>query len=115
MFALELRTTPLVSSYRVSVSPLPTFRFASWVAGVESRVFSDWTSHPALRKDASNRVRMVAQGSRLRVYLNGVLAASAHDDALTSGRVVLCVGPSGRHDTRYSVAFSDFELRDVPA
>lgn len=115
MFALEVRTTPSVSSYRASVSPLPTFRFAAWIAGVEARVFCDWTSHPALRKDAGNRVRVVARGTRLRVYLNGVLAASVEDEALTAGRVVLCVGPSGKRDARYSVAFSDFELREPAA
>lgn len=113
MFALEVRTTPGVSSYRVSVSPLPTFRFAAWIDGVESRVFCDWTLHPALRKGASNRVRLTAQGTQLGVYLNGVLAASVRDDALTSGRVVLCVGPSGKRSARFTVAFSDLELREI--
>jgi hypothetical protein len=109
MFALELRTTPSVSSYRLSVSPLPTFKLAAWIDGKE-RIFTDWTTHPELRKDASNRIRLVAKGALLTAYINDVQAASITDESLTSGRVVLCVGPATT--ARYSVAFTNLELRE---
>jgi hypothetical protein len=110
MFALELRTTANVSSYRLSVSPISTFKLTAWVDAKE-RIFTDWTTHSALKKDAPNRIRLVAKGSHVTAYVNDVLAASIKDDSLASGRAVLCVGPATK-TARYTVAFSNLELRE---
>jgi hypothetical protein len=108
-FAIELRSTRAVSCYRAAASDR-TYALILW-QGDKSTTLVDWPTHPALRKGEPNRLRVVARGPQIRIYLNGVLATSIHDTTLTSGRVLLVVGPN---DGAYTIAFSDFQIRDVP-
>ncbi len=73
-----------------------------------------WTSHPALRPNPgeANRLRVVARGEQLRIYLNGVLAASLRDGRFGHGRVRVVVAPGAQ--IRAVVAFSDLQLREAP-
>jgi len=74
-----------------------------------------WSAHPALRSNwgDANRLRLVMRGDQLRVYFNGVLAASLHDSRHAAGRirVVLAPGKAGPA----TVAFSDLQVRELPA
>ena len=73
-----------------------------------------WTSHPALRVNPgdANRLRVVARGEQLRIYLNGVLAASLRDGRFGHGRVRVVIAPGAQ--ARAVVAFSDLQLREPP-
>jgi hypothetical protein len=58
---------------------------------------------------APNRLRFVAEGSRLRVYLNEQLAASLRDERYEAGRVELLINPCGEPAR---VDFSDLVLAE---
>ncbi|MEW6405253.1 MAG: hypothetical protein AB1649_25960 [Chloroflexota bacterium] len=72
-----------------------------------------WTSHTALRAglNQSNRLRVLANGDRLRVYLNGVMATSIKHDKFDVGKVTVSVEPC--KESNITVAFSDLQLREV--
>jgi hypothetical protein len=58
----------------------------------------DWTDHSAVRKGNSrNKIRIVARGSRLELFVNDALVGTAQDGALTSGKVGLYVQTDGLH------------------
>jgi hypothetical protein len=73
----------------------------------------NWTEHPSLktRMGDSNRVRVLMRGNLIRIYLNGHLATSIHDDRFKSGSLRLALCPSQRDSL--TVAFSDLQLREV--
>jgi len=72
----------------------------------------NWTTHTALLPglNQSNRLRVVAQGNRFKVYLNGVMATSIKDDLYQEGQIRLAVEPSDKSDIR--IAFSTLEIRE---
>ena len=49
-----------------------------------------WTESPAVKQgDASNHLRVVCQGNRLALFVNGELVAEATDDAFSDGKIAL--------------------------
>jgi hypothetical protein len=56
-----------------------------------------------------NRMRVIASGDRIRVFLNDQLAASLRDDRHAMGRIELLVNPAGGPAR---VAFSDLLIAD---
>ena len=74
-----------------------------------------WTSHPSLRANwgEANRLRVLARGEQIRVYLNGVLAASVHDARFSMGRVRVVVTPGSQQPA--VAAFSNLQLREPSA
>ncbi|MCX6056144.1 MAG: hypothetical protein NTZ74_14775 [Chloroflexi bacterium] len=76
------------------------------------KTIMDWKSHSALLAglNQSNRVRMVALGSHLKVYLNEMLATSIRDDLYQKGQFHLAAEPGNK--SSISVAFSNLELRE---
>jgi len=73
----------------------------------------NWAKHTALRSGLgqSNRLRVVTNGKRIRIYLNGVLATSLQDERFEVGQVRLGVEPS--EHSNVEVAFSDLQVREV--
>jgi len=73
-----------------------------------------WTKHPNLRTEMGdpNRLRVVMQGERIRVYLNGVLATSLRDDRFSSGLIRVVISP-GSDKPNTVVAYSDLQLREI--
>jgi len=114
---LILRYQKNVGSYGFIVSAQGTYMVGYYEKGsgegLEWKVILDWTKHAALRSglNQSNRLRVVAEGDRLRVYLNGVLATSLRDNRYESGEVILAVEPSNKSSV--DVSFYDLQLRDV--
>jgi hypothetical protein len=99
--------------YIISLSPQGTYR-VGWHNKTEwGGSLVPWTTHPELRTGLGlpNRLRVVMQGERLRVYVNDILASSVRDDKLKSGMVRLMMFPS--KDAPATVAFSHVELREV--
>ena len=72
-----------------------------------------WTYHTALHSGLhlENRLRVICNQDRFRVYLNGVLAASFKDTRFEVGKLYLAVEPSEKSNV--GIAFSNLELREV--
>ncbi len=72
-----------------------------------------WANHTALRAgmNETNRLRVICDGERFRVYLNGVLATSFKDDHFKRGKLYLAVVPTEK--SNLDIAFSDLQLREV--
>ena len=72
-----------------------------------------WTTHNALRSglNESNRLRVICDGDRLKVYLNGVLATSIRDTRFEVGKLYVSCYPS--KESNIVVAISDLQLREV--
>jgi hypothetical protein len=72
-----------------------------------------WTSHTALRSglEETNRLRVICDGQRLKMYLNGVLATSIRDTRFEVGR--LYVSFSSGKESNIVATISDLQLREV--
>jgi hypothetical protein len=108
----ELRSWD-TGDYVARISAQGTFSLGWHQANTWGGELIGWTSHPALRVNPGdpNRLRVVARGEQLRIYLNGVLAASLRDGRFGHGRVRVVIAPGSQ--LRAVVAFSDLQLRDV--
>ena len=73
----------------------------------------DWTSHASLRKgrDVTNRLRVIMDGEKMRVYLNGVLATFLKDNRYKMGKLHVVAEPNG--ETNLGVAYSDLQVREA--
>jgi hypothetical protein len=114
---LTLRYQKGVGSYAVLISPLGTYSVGYYVPGDDSgmdwRHIVDWTSHSAIRTGLNqvNRLRVVLNGDRLRVYINGVLASSLRDTRYEVGEVLLDAESS--KSSSVDVGFTDLQVREV--
>lgn len=100
--------------YVIRISSQGTFNIG-WHQGTDwGGHLVKWTEIPGLRREwgDANRLRVVAIGNRLRVYINGVLITSLRDDRFQSGLIRLVVSPG--KDKPMQVSFSDLQLRAVP-
>ena len=72
-----------------------------------------WANHTALRAgmNETNRLRVLCDGQKFRVYLNGVLATSFKDDQFKRGKLYLAVVPTEK--SSLDVSFSDLQLREI--
>lgn len=104
--------------YAVYISPLGSYNIGYFTTQPNSNDFKwntlvDWTSHASLRKgrDVTNRLRVIMDGEKMRVYLNGVLATSLKDDRYKMGKLHVVAEPNG--ETNLGVAYSDLQVREV--
>jgi len=116
---LVLRYRKDVGSYCVLITPLGTYTLGMYQKGTSTdgamdwKTIMTWTRHSAIRKGLNqvNRLRVIANGDRLRIYLNGVLATSIHDDHFDEGEVLLAI--EGGEKSAIDVGFTDLQLREV--
>jgi hypothetical protein len=96
-----------VGSYNIGYFMLDTNGDFKW------NNLMDWTYHASLRKgiNATNRLRVICDGERMRVYLNGVLATSLKDNRYKMGKLHVIVEPNG--ETNLGIAFSDLQVREI--
>ena len=109
----EVRTSD-DGDYIIQISAQGTFR-VGWHTKTEwGGEFFKWTDHPALRKgmNEENRLRVILRADLLRVYLNGIVAASLHDAKFPFGYARLVVSPGDQKQPAV-VAFSDLQLRET--
>ncbi|MBV6392274.1 MAG: hypothetical protein KPEEDBHJ_01496 [Anaerolineales bacterium] len=104
--------------YAVYISPLGSYSIGYFTtqpnsADLKWNTLVDWTSHASLRKgrDVPNRLRVIMDGEKMRVYLNGVLATSLKDNRYKMGKLRLVAEPNG--ETNLGVAYSDLQVREV--
>ena len=104
--------------YAVYISPLGSYNIGFFTTQPNSNDFKwntlvDWTSHVSLRKgkDVTNRLRVIIDGEKMRVYLNGVLATSLKDNRYKMGKLHVVCEPNG--ETNLGVAYSDLQVREV--
>jgi hypothetical protein len=109
---LELRSCDQ-GDYVVRVSAQGTFNVGWHVKTEWGGHLVKWTRHPILRTEMGdwNRLRVIMRGSRIRIYLNGVLVTSLRDTRYTSGLVRLVVSPG--NDAPLEMLFSDLQLREL--
>ncbi len=110
---LELRHSD-DGDYVVRISAQGTFQIGWHKEKEWGGTLLDWTDHPALKREMeqANRLRVVMQGDRLRVYLNGVLATSLRDDHFQSGHIRTVIAPSEKKPGCVA-AFANLQLREV--
>ncbi len=115
---LILRYQKGVGSYGVLVSAQGTYMVGYYEKGPDGsldwKTLLDWTKHTVLRPGLNqvNRLRVIANGDRLRIYLNGVLATSLSDRRYELGEVLLAAEPSEK--SNIDVSFFDLQLREAP-
>ncbi len=104
--------------YAVYISPIGQYNIGYFTKETTSTDFKwntlmDWTSHASLRKgkDVTNRLRVIMDGEKMRVYLNGVLATSLKDTRYKMGKLHVVAEPNG--ETNLGVAYSDLQVREV--
>ena len=114
---LVLRYQKGLGSYFVLISPLGTYTVAYYEKGDKDelvwRTIMNWTKHSAIHPGLNqvNRLRFIARGDHLRVYINGVLATSLHDDRYDEGEVILAAEGTGKSSVE--VGFSGLQLREA--
>jgi len=104
--------------YAIYISPLGQYNIGFFTkeansADLKWNTLVDWTSHASLRKgkDVTNRLRVIMDGEKMRVYLNGVLATSLKDSRHKMGKLHVICEPNG--ETNLGVAYSDLQVREV--
>ena len=105
--------------YGVYISPVGSYNIGYFTLDTANNSFTwntlvDWTYHASLRKglNATNRLRVIFDGEKIRVYLNGVLATSLKDNRYKMGKLYVVVEPNG--ETNLGIAFSDLQVREIP-
>lgn len=114
---LALRYRKALGSYCVFITPLGSYIIGAYEKGaddsLEWKSILNWTKHSALRPglNQTNRLRVIVNGDRLRVYLNGVLATSLRDTRYTEGEVLLA--GEGTENSAFDIGYSELQLREA--
>ncbi len=114
---LSVRYQKGVGSYAFLISPVGTYSIGFYKPGDKddmqwTRIIG-WTAHAAVHTglNQANRVRVIASGDHLRMYINGVLATSLHDDHYAAGEVIL--DAEGSTKSGVEAGFTDLQVREV--
>ena len=116
---MVLRYQKSVGSYSFLISPLGTYSVAYYekgdANGLKWNAIMNWSNNNALLKGLNqvNRLRVIANGPHLKVYINGVIATSIHDSRYEEGEVLLAA--EGTVKSGVDVGFSNLQLREVTA
>lgn len=103
--------------YAALVSALGSYTIGYYVKGKDGElVWEDlmtWANHTALRAgmNETNRLRVICDGVKFRVYLNGTLATSFRDEHFKRGKLYVAVVPTEK--SSLDVTLSDLQLREV--
>jgi uncharacterized protein YhfF len=62
-------------------------------------------------REYASRLRVIMEGEKTHVCLNGVLATSLKDNRCKMGKLHVVAEPNG--ETNLSVAYSDLQVREV--
>ena len=99
--------------YQVVIDSTGHFRVSWYEKGAWVGHLAPWSDHPSLKSGLGefNTLRVLMHQTQLRVYLNGVLAASLHDTRFSAGKLRLM---AASYDQEMRLAVSNLQLRDVP-
>jgi hypothetical protein len=88
-----------------------------WDEGRWTKWWDDWSSKPkaadAFREGEWNRYRIVAQGSHIRSWVNGVPCADFHDSLDKNGFIGLQVHSIKAGEGPYEVRWRDLRIREL--
>ena len=104
--------------YAVYISPLGSYVIGYFTKDEKGEwkwdLLMDWTNHSAIRAgmNETNQLRVVCDGERIRIYLNGVLASSFKDSRFKMGKLYVVAEPNG--ETNLGITFSELQLREIP-
>lgn len=111
-----LRFTP-EGGYAVLVSAIGSYTIGYYIKGKNGElVWEDlmaWANHTALKSgmNQTNRLRVICDGEKLRIYLNGTLATSLKDERFKRGKLYVAVVPTEK--SNLDIIFSDLQLREA--
>ncbi len=114
---LILRYRKNVGSYNFFISPLGTYAVACYEKSdsdlMDWKSIISWTKDNIIRAGFNqvNRLRVIANGTQFKFYINGVLTTSIHDSRYEDGEVIL--GVEGSAKSTVEVGFGDLQLREV--
>lgn len=112
-----LRFTPDGGGYAVLVSAIRSYTIGYYVKGQNNELAWEdlipWSNHTALKTgfNETNRLRVICNGEKFQVYLNGILATSFKDARFKRGRLYVAAVPSDK--SNLDIAFSDLQLREA--
>ncbi len=108
--AVRINGTGFDQGYALEVACDGTFRLREFVTKASPKVILDWTAGPDIKKgpNASNRIGLLAKGSKLYVFANGKLEGQAENSDYTSGTYGLYA--SAEATAPLEVTFTDFAL-----
>ena len=104
--------------YGVLISAQSTYTFGYFLRDEKGELkwnkFFGWTYHTALHDgfNKSNRLRVILEGERFRIYLNGVLATSFKDGRYKAGKLYVTVEPGSKQEL--GIVLTDLQVREVP-
>lgn len=107
----------LEGGYAILVSAIGSYTIGYYVKDKNGELkwedLMTWANHTALRSgmNQTNRLRVICDGDKLRIYLNGTLATSLKDTRFKRGKLYLAVVPSEK--SNLEITFSDLQLREV--
>jgi len=111
------RFIPDSGGYAVMVSALGSYAIGYYKKDKNNELVWEnlmaWTYHTALRAgmNETNRLRIICDGEKFRVYLNGTLATSFKDEHFKRGKLYVAVVPTEK--SNLDVTFTDLQLREV--
>ncbi len=89
-YGLVFRGQPQPPTFYIfQVNPAGQYQLIQWSLDLgQNRELIPWTASDAIHRDQdTNELKVVAQGSQITLYANGVELARLSDDSLTSGEV----------------------------
>lgn len=108
--AVRINGTGFDQGYALEVACDGTFRLREFITNASPKVILDWTAGPDIKKgpNASNRLGLLAKGSKLYVFANSKLEGQTENSDYTSGTYGLYA--SAEATAPLEVTFSDFAL-----
>jgi hypothetical protein len=107
----------LGGGYAVYLSPLGLYNIGYFSKDKNEEwkweILMDWTEHTAIQKgmNKTNHLRVVCNGERFHVYLNGVLGTTFKDGRSRMGRLYVVAEPNG--ETNLGIVLSDLQVREI--
>jgi hypothetical protein len=116
---LILRYREKVGGYIFYISPIGTYKLADYQPDKKGALvwnnMTDWQSNNLIHKglNQTNRLRVIVMGNHFKIYINGVIVTTIHDDKFDEGQII--VGAEGSEKSSAEVGFSDLQVREVPS
>ena len=114
---ISVRYQKSLGSYAFLISADGTFAVGCYLPGDDGNMvwkpIVTWMTHSAIRTGLNqvNRLRVIAEGDHLRVYINGVLATSLHDSRHEVGEILLDV--EGNKTSGVEAGFTNLQVREI--
>ncbi len=109
-FSVRVNGSNFDQGYALDFSCDGSFRLRKFISDAAPMILTDWTESPEIVKgpNASNRIGLLAKGSKLYVFANSKLIGQVEDTSYVSGTYGLYA--SAVNTTPLTVTFDDFAI-----